>query len=73
MDTQTTNAPPALFASERGEFSCLPHAPFPETDTWHHGRWHPLTKREAADFEREIGHVPACETCTAIARNGASR
>jgi len=73
METQTTNAPPTLFASERGEFSCLPHAPFPGTDTWHHDRWHALTKGEAAQFEREIGRAPACETCTALSRNGGSR
>lgn len=73
METQPTNAPPALFASERGEFSCLPHAPFPGTGTWHQDGWHALTKRESSEFEREIGRAPACETCAAIVRNGGSR
>jgi len=70
METRTTTA---LFQSERGEISCLPHAPFPGTDSWHHERWAPITKREAQAFEREVGRAPTCETCAAMARNGATR
>ena len=70
METQTTNA---LFMSERGEISCLPHAPFPGTDSWDYDRWAPITKREAQAFERDIGRAPACETCAAMARNGPTR
>jgi len=36
METKTTNVNTALQMGERGEVSCLPHAPFPGTETWHH-------------------------------------
>ena len=70
MDTKTTTT---LFASDDGRFGCLPHAPFPGSDTWFMERWHALTKREADEFAREVGRLPACETCAAIARNGVAR
>jgi hypothetical protein len=70
METRTTNA---LYMSEGGQIACLPHAPFPGTDTWHNDGWKPITRREAQAFQRDIGRAPACETCMAIARNGEAR
>jgi len=70
--TTTTTTKPLLYVSERGQIGCaLPgHAPYPGTDTWVWERWNPITPREAAEFEREIGRPPVCETCAAIARSG---
>jgi len=73
METTTANARPALFISAGGEIACLPHAPFPGSGSWHLESWHALTPAEARDFERGVRRAPACETCLAIARNGAAR
>lgn len=71
MDTK--NAPP-LYTSDLGQISCLPHAPFPGSDTWHNDRWRLMTRRDAQEFEREIGRAARCETCRAERRkNGATR
>jgi len=69
METQTTNAPPALYMSERGEIACLPHAPYRGSDSWNVERWERITREEADEFEREVGHAPSCETCNAERRN----
>jgi len=71
MSTTTTMTTPILYWSERGQIGCaLPgHAPYRGTDTWVWERWRPITPREAAEFERDVGRPPACEVCTAIARN----
>lgn len=67
MDTKTTTT---LFASEDGRFGCLPHAPFPGSDTWFSEGWHTATKTKMHAFEREIRRPPECETCVAIRRTG---
>jgi len=36
---------------------------------WIWERWKSLTPREAAEFESDVGRPPACEVCTANARN----
>lgn len=68
--TKTTTKTPILYWSERGQIGCaLPgHAPYRGSDTWTGERWKKLTPREAAEFEREVGSPPSCETCDAIAR-----
>lgn len=73
METRIPDGRSALYQSERGEIACLAHEPFTGSDSWNHDRWAPITQREAADFEREIGRAPSCETCAAMARNGARR
>jgi hypothetical protein len=61
---------PTLLWSERGQIGCtLPgHAPYRGTDTWIWERWKKLTRRETAEFERDVGRAPSCECCDAIAR-----
>lgn len=73
MKNNTTTQAPAtdLLMSEGGEIACNEHAPFAGTDTRVWGGWAPITKREAAEFTRDVGRAPACETCMAMARNGA--
>ena len=56
---------------ENGQTACKDHAPYKGSDTWRSGRWHAVTRREAEEFEREIGHAPECETCAAVARRKA--
>lgn len=70
MKTNDTKpAPNALYMDNGGRIECLEHAPYDGSDSWWQNDWKPITKREALGFEREIGRPPACETCTAIARN----
>jgi len=45
MKTSTTAAAAKLYWSERGEISCLEHAPFRGTDTWVWHRWKPICER----------------------------
>lgn len=68
MATKTQT--PRLLWNERGQIGCeLPgHAPHRGTDTWVWQRWKRITPREAAEFERELGHPPRCEVCAADAR-----
>jgi hypothetical protein len=63
MNTTTT-----LYMDAGGEIECDEHAPYPGSDTRVFGGWRPITKREAAEFERDVGRPPSCETCMAIAR-----
>ncbi|MFN0009313.1 MAG: hypothetical protein ACKVXR_15525 [Planctomycetota bacterium] len=65
-----TTTKPTLYWSERGQIGCATpgHAPYVGTDTWVWERWKKITPREAAQFEREVGRPPSCETCDAIAR-----
>jgi len=60
-----------LLWSDGGEISCAEHAPYRGSDAWAWGRWRPITAREAAGFEREVGRPPRCETCSAIRRSTA--
>lgn len=57
-----------LYIDNGGQIECLEFAPCSGTDTWVWDRWKPMTKREATEFQRDIGRPPACETCRAIAR-----
>lgn len=68
--TSATAKHPILYWSERGQIGCaLPgHAPYRGTDTWVWERWKQITPSEAAEFVREVGRLPSCETCDAIAR-----
>jgi hypothetical protein len=67
----TTTKDRALFWSEQGEIACGEHTPYRGSDTWVWGRWRKITATEAEGFEREAGRPLACETCAAIARQGA--
>jgi len=72
MTTSSPTTPkPLLYMSERGQIGCAApgHAPYRGTDTWIWERWKSLTPREAAEFESDVGRPPACEVCTANARN----
>jgi len=62
-----------LLISNGGEIACAADAPYPNTGTWFSAGWRPMTKREAEEFTLEVGRAPACETCAAMARNGAAR
>src|SRR5689334_2404615 len=73
MEATSPDARPALYISDGGEISCLAHAPYQGSDSWHFERWHTLTAAEARDFERGVRRAPACETCLAIARRGGPR
>lgn len=73
MKTTTTSAALKLLWSERGEISCLEHAPFRGTDTWVWDRWKPIKPHEAVEFERDNGRAPTCETCAAVERNAKER
>ena len=73
METTTNGARPALYISAGGEIACLPHAPFPASDSWYVESWHAMTPAEDRDFERGVRRAPACETCLTIARNGGPR
>ena len=68
-----TTTKPVLLWNERGQIGCTKptHAPYPGSDTWTWERWRMITRRQADEFEREVGRPPSCETCDAIAR-GAS-
>lgn len=57
-----------LLWDEEGQIACEEHAPFRGSDTWVRGRWRPIRTSERIDYEAEIGHAPACETCQAIQR-----
>jgi hypothetical protein len=63
---KNTSREDVLYTDERGEIECEEHAPPPMSDTWWLDRWRAITKSEAAEFEREIGRAPRCETCAAI-------
>ena len=52
-----------LLWSEQGALACRRHAPTEGSDTWRSGRWRELTRAEAVEFEEELGHPPACESC----------
>jgi hypothetical protein len=54
--------------SEQGALACPAHAPFKGSDTWVYERWRPITTAERAEFERDVGRPPECETCRSIAR-----
>jgi hypothetical protein len=70
----TTTTKPDLLWNERGQIGCtIPtHAPYRGSDTWVWERWKKITRRQAEEFEREVGHPPACETCQAIERTARS-
>lgn len=70
----TTTTKPNLYWNERGQTGCaLPgHAPYKGSDTWAWERWRRITPREAAAFERELGHPVECEICAASARGEAA-
>ena len=67
-----TDIPPATHAdlwwSEAGAIACPKHMPFRGSDSFVFGRWRRITKAEIAEFTREVGRAPACETCMAIER-----
>lgn len=67
----TTTTKPVLLWNEQGAIGCTKptHAPHPGTDTWRWERWRMITRRQADEFEREVGRPPSCETCAAIARH----
>jgi len=58
-----------LMWDERGEIACDAHAPNAGSDTRVWGGWRKISKREADEFEREVGRQVECETCRAIKRN----
>jgi len=58
-----------LYWDEGGAIACEAHRPYPGSDTDAWGQWRPITIAERVDFESELGHPPACETCAAIQRN----
>ena len=72
METTSTNARPALYISEGGEISCLPHTPYPGSDSWYGGQWHAMTAADARDYERGTLRGVACARCLALARKAAS-
>ena len=66
--------PEPLLWSEQGALACRRHAPTEGSDTWRWGRWRPLTRAEVVEFEEELGHPPACESCEdARLRSGGGR
>jgi hypothetical protein len=64
----TKGAPSTLYMDQGGRIECLEYAPYRGSESWAFGDWRPITKREATEFQRDIGRPPACETCRAIAR-----
>jgi hypothetical protein len=67
----TTKTKPVLLWNERGQIGCTKstHSPHRGSDTWVSERWRVITRNQADEFEREVGHPPSCETCSAIARS----
>lgn len=73
MRTKTKVSDTTLYWNEQGAIACEKHTPYRGSDTWTWGRWQEITAIEAAAFFREIGKLPACEQCDAIARSKARR
>jgi len=70
MTAKAKTTTPKLLWNERGAIGCdrPGHAPYTGSDTWVWERWQRITPREAAEFEREVGRPPACESCEADSR-----
>ena len=49
--------------NDNGQLACEQHAPYKASDIWRIGGWRSMTRVEAEEFEREVGHAPDCETC----------
>jgi hypothetical protein len=64
----TTNI---LWWDQRGQIGCESHMPYVGSDTFVWDDWRPITAEEAAAFEADVGRLPECETCAAIARRSA--
>lgn len=55
-----------IYWSEDGALACKGHAPAEGSESWRAGRWRALTTNEVREFERELGHAPACEMCAEV-------